>query len=621
MNEHEIKKLTDYQHSRLKTEMYLGSRSLHTQLILNINNEGHPEPVEITWVPAVYTAFREILDNALDEVIGFNKGFRIDVKYNPATMEFSVEDNGRGIPIEYDEKEQMHKATLALTHARAGRNFEERGNVAGTNGIGASIVNFCSEYFRMTINRDGTKFYQKFSEGKDALKIEEPSIRTITSERTGTKIEWKLSSKVFEDTTLPEKFIRSRVHEIALINPKIKIYYNGEYFRTSKAYDKTLFAEYEPIKIEIKKEKFHSTFWIVPEFSENEMVHTIVNNVLAFNGGVHIETFRTEFYRGMVEGLAREGKRRKVIPNRSDINDGVLIYNVTVMHAPDFDSQSKTRLINEWVGKEIKEFFKDDKVIKNIIKKNKNWIELIFERALARTNKKDLLDFKKKSRANKKVKTEGFRDATGTDRSKCILFLAEGRSAISGMSSVRNPEIHGGLPLRGKVLNVNGETLKKVIDNQVIIDITNSMGLIIGERANRYKLRYGQIYIATDMDPDGANICALLINFFYTYWPELFDPEQATFISVFMTPFIIVNKGKERKYWYGHNYDEFKPEDWTGWEITRAKGLGTLQKADWKHSLEQPDLYPIVDDGNMKEALDLIFNGKRADDRKEWIGM
>lgn len=194
-------------------------------------------------------------------------------------------------------------------------------------------------------------------------------------------------------------------------------------------------------------------------------------------------------------------------------------------------------------------------------------------------------------------------------------------SAIAGMGAVRNPRVHAGMPLRGKVLNVNGTAPKKVLENQELLNIMTVLGLQIGEPAHRHKLRYGAVYIAHDADPDGANIGALLVNFFYSYWPELFNPEEKPFISVFMTPFIIAEKGKERRYWYSHNYEEYKPEEWKGWTITRAKGLGSLTNEDWKHSLKEPVLYHLVDDGKLQEALDLIFNDKRSDDRKEWISL
>ena len=291
------------------------------------------------------------------------------------------------------------------------------------------------------------------------------------------------------------------------------------------------------------------------------------------------------------------------------------------MSAPNFDSQSKTRLINEEVGTVVKKFLEDPELYKEVIKKNKEWIDEIYQRCAERTQKKDAADLAKAARKVLRNKVPGLMDATGVDRGKCILFLAEGLSAISGMASVRDPNIHGGLGLRGKVLNVNGEAPRKVIENAALADIMNSLGLIIGDRANRHAMRYGKLYVAHDMDPDGLNIGALLINFFHTYWPELFDKDKPPFLHIFMTPYIIAEKGKTRKYWYSHNHLDFNPEDYKGWSITRAKGLGTLTEEDWRHSLDNPVLYPVVDDGKMRETLDLIFNSNRANDRKDWIGL
>lgn len=624
MSNNTIKKLTDYQHARLRTEMYLGSRALHTQAVIQFQ-DGKPTPTETSWVPALYTAFREVLDNALDEVVGHGHGNRIDVHYDEKTREISVEDNGRGIPFTWDETHNCHLATLVMTEARAGRNFDERGEVAGTNGIGASVVNFCSEYFRMDIHRDGERFQQEFTQGDelfgDELKAGEPKI-TKKQGKTGTKITLKLSEKVFPDLTLPEAFIRARVTEVAICNPLIKVYYNGEQIKVKPRPEQTLFPGLKPINIEVKEDTFRSRFWLVPNWvNDGEHVHTIVNNIPAFNGGVHIDTFRRLFYGNLLTALEKESKRRKLSPNRSDVTEGILLYNITNMRAPNFDSQSKTRLINEEVGQILRKQLEDPELYKDIIKKNKEWIDEIYKRCEERTHKKDSSELARQARKNLRNKVPRLMDATGSDRSKCILFLAEGESAISGMGSVRDPDLHGGMGLRGKVLNVNGEAPKKVLENKELADIMNSLGLIIGEKAVRKNLRYGRVYIAHDMDPDGLNIGALLINFFHTYWPELFDPKEEPFLYIFRTPFIIAEKGKTRKYWYAHNYHEFKPEDYSGWSITRAKGLGTLTRQDWEYSLVNPEVYPVTNDGKMKETLDLIFNSKRSDDRKSWIGL
>lgn len=620
----EIKKKTDYQHIRLRVPMYLGSPDPHTQQIISYDN-GQPVLAEMTWVPALYTGFREIVDNALDEVVGHGFGNRIDITYNEKDLIFSVKDNGRGIPITYDEEHQMYAATMALTEPKAGRNFEERGAVAGTNGIGASATNITAEYFNFEIVRDGKKFKQRCTEGNvvlgDYLQIFDPEI-TKSASSSYTYIEYKPSREVYKHRILPEQFVKDRLYEIAVANPDIKISYNGEVIKVKLRPEQNLFPNKKPIIIEHHNENMRVKFWLLPEWSkENEFMTTIVNNINAFNGGVHMETFRRSFLTNFLNSLTKESKRRKLQPNRSDVTEGLLIYNITVMNAPNFDSQSKTRLINEEVEKELKKAFDDEALYKNIIKKNPEWIEAIFERCARRTMKKDASEIEKIAKKNSRLKIAKLMDATGKDRSKCILLLGEGDSAIAGAAAVRDPEIHGGLPLRGKVLNVTGEDLKKVVNNAELINITTSLGLVIGQKADRENMRYGQVYIATDSDEDGKNIAALLVNFFNTFWPELLEDTEKPFLNIFQTPFIIMEKGKQRQYVYAHNYSEFDPKDYSGWQIIRAKGLGTLEEVDWKYALDNPLLFPIIKDENLNDTLDLIFNEKRADDRKEWIGM
>lgn len=619
-----IQKLTDYQHHRLRTEMYLGSRSPHTQTIVNWDGK-ELKPVEMTWTPAVYCAFREILDNALDEVIGHGHGSRVDVKYDPKTMEFTVSDDGRGIPIDWDENERMHKATLALTQARAGRNFGVREEVRGTNGIGASTVVSCSEYFALDIVRDGQRFQQTFNEGNaaiDELDIRDPKL-TKSAAKSGTTVTFKLSKTVFKKINLPLAFVKARITEIAANHPKIKFYFNDSRVAVKLNVAKTFFENKRVIEIVVKDKNFNSSYYLVPNFAQDgEYLHTTVNDIPAFNGGQHIDTFKRLFYSGLIKGLERESKRRGLTPNRSDVADGLLIYNVTVMHAPNFDSQSKTRLINDDVDVYIRKTLEDENTFKSIIKTNKEWIDEIYARCAARTQKKDEAELAKATRKMMRNKVPKLLDANGKDRTKCILLITEGDSAKTMVSAVRDPEIHGALPLRGKILNVRGEAPKTLLDNQILTDIMTSIGCALGQPAKRADLRYGRVYLAADQDPDGANITALLVNFFYLHWPELFDPKLEPFFYAFQTPFIIQEKGKNRHYWYADDYHLYDPKDWKNCpKPTRAKGLGSLEEADWRHSLVKPKLVPLVDDGNLSEALKLIFDPKGADARKEWIAL
>jgi DNA gyrase/topoisomerase IV subunit B len=624
----EIKKLNEFAHARKRTEMYLGARDPQSQKVIEYSPK--ITSVETKWSPAVFTAFREILDNALDEMTTHGRGDTLKVTYDPKTFVFMIHDNGRGIPISFDKEHGQYAATMAMTETRAGRNFEDRGASRGMNGVGGSIVNMCSEFFDLDIFREGKHFSQRFREGETDLIIEEPIIMPTAAKATGTQIKFKLSPKVFASLILPESFIRARMYEVAMIYPKLKVYYNGKKIDVAKGgVGQTLFADRKPITMTIdidpenENSKFRAQYWLIPEFFEDgtEHTHSLVNCIPTFHGGTHIDTFRNRFYSGMISALESKSKSKKLTPNKSDFSDGMLIYNVTHMDEPVFDGQAKTRLNNENVAGFIRKAMDDPDFFKGVIRRNPEWIEAVYERCRKRTQKLDDAEVAKAAKKAGRTKVADLEDASGADRSKCILFIAEGKSAVSGMVESRDPKIHGGLPLRGKVLNVFGESNRTIIENEALATIMNSIGLVPGVRANRHQLRYGRVYITTDADEDGKNIAALLVNFFYSLWPELFDPEKAPYIYIFDTPLIIAAKGKDRKYWFADNYDDFSGDSYKSWTITRAKGLAALKKVDWKWVLANPKAQPITDDGELKEAMDLLFNKKRADERKEWIGM
>jgi DNA gyrase/topoisomerase IV subunit B len=579
-------------------------------------------------VPAVFCTFREIWDNSLDEVVVHGHGSRIDITYDEVNRTFSVQDDGRGIPIDWDPEHNCHKATLALSELMSGRNFENRTNTAGMNGIGASGVNFCSEWFKIDIVRDGQRFQQLFEQGNeilgDALQIHEPKITKKTG-KSGTRVEWKLSEQVFKHMQLPVSFVRNRVVELAAANPDVKFTFNNDVIRI-KNVEKGLFGDRPTFKILVENEShgFRSEFVIVPDFVQSgDHAHSLVNNIPTFNGGTHIDSFKKHFVTKLLEQLQRESKKRSLTPNRSDVLEGVLIYNHTRLQKADFDSQSKTRLINEEVDAWIRSGLDDDRGIKKVIRDNPDWINSIYTRCADRTQKKDNTETAKLARKLLRNKVPKLMDATGKDRTKCVLLLCEGDSAVSSCASVRDPEIHGALPLRGKILNVRGESNKTILDNAILQDIMSSMGLILGQPADRSKLRYGQLWITCDADTDGANIMALLCNFFHLGWPDLFDPTQPPFFYVFSTPFIIQEDKKgQRHYWYSDDVHQYDAAQWKGSPAaTRAKGLGSLEEQDWANSLAQPRLIPLLDDGNLAQTLDLIFHKEKADERKAWMSI
>ena len=644
LSEHDVQRLNDYQHARLRTEMYLGSRSVHEHQVVLFSEEGY-NVQNLSWVPSLVTAFREIIDNSLDE---FKKAGTKDpvlkIQYDPSELSFEISDNGRGIPIDYVPDFDTHLCTMVLTETKTGRNFDDskREDTIGQNGLGGSITMCVSSEAEIEIHRTGKpyksessnsydgmyKFTQKFTEGNHMfpeLNISEPSIRKVQADKTGTTIRFKLSKEVFPKHDLPIELVYSILKEIASANSNYKIFLNGKRIAVKANTEKTLFNANKMMSLTVKDESFNfnSTFYIVPNavqgMNTNFHMQGIVNNAPAFDGGTHLEAFKKYFALGVSTALEKESKRRKMKPNRADIEEGLLIYNVTTMNAPSFNSQIKSKLTNENVVKPVMQAMSTD-FFDELVKKNKDWIDEIYQRCAERTNKKDADEDRRLAKKLLKGKVAKLLDSTGTDRSKCILLIAEGDSAISNMASARDSKIHGILPLRGKIINVNGnEKTKDLMESNSLHDIMASLNLIPGQKAIREELNYGKLYICADEDEDGKNIGALVCNFLFKFWPELFQDPENPFVYVFKTPFIILEKGNESRYFYGHNVDEYNPDDWKGWKATRAKGLGTLEKENFRDALSDGVAIAIVDDGRLGETLDLIFNESRADDRKEWM--
>ena len=646
LEQHGIQQLSDFAHTRKRTEMFLGSKSEHSQPVVIFDNNTFSIN-EMSWVPALVTCIREAYNNCTDAFIKFKtKDPVLKIDYNEETLEFVVSDNSVGIPIDWLADKQKHICTMVLTEARTGSNFndaERKGGSIGMNGGGMSYVMMCSEYAEIEIVRAGRpyksdkendsydgmyKFTQRIHEGNalfQELLIDEPTIRKVKSEKTGTTIKFKLSSEVFNKRTLPTTFLRSLLKEVSVSNPKIKVIFNGEQLSAKKPVEKNLFNGRTVITHTVLDYSFNlkSDFYIVPNAIEgtdkNFLMYGNVNDAPSFDGGIHLSTFQQKFALGLIKALEKESKRRKLRPNRSDVEEGLLIYNITKMDAPVFGNQSKTQLTSEEVIKPIEKSL-DDTFYENIIKKHKAWIDEIYERCALRTNKKSDEEDRRAAKKLLKNKVAKLLDATSKERSDCTLFLAEGDSAVSNMTAARDSKIHGILPLRGKIMNVSGnEKTKDLMASSSLHDIMSSINLVPGEKADRSKLNYGRVFIAADSDDDGLNINCLIVNFLYKFWPELFQDPDNPFVYCFTTPFIILEKGKEVKYFYGHNQHEYIPEEWNGWSVTRAKGLGTLEKHNFTDAIYNGYAIPYIDDGKLDETLQLIFDKSRADDRKEWM--
>ena len=621
MQEKEIKYLTPYQHARLRSEMYLGSR-VATEFKFPVFEEGINgygiSMKQVTFVPAILTAFREALDNHLDELSFVGKG-TITVNYKENDY-IETSDDGRGIPIDFDKDQNGYTASLLVSKTMSGRNFGERGEQAGTNGLGISVVNFCSEWFQIIVNRDKKNFFQHFSEGEEELQFEEPVIEERNSKKTGTTVRFKLSSKVFgDDLTLPLEVVRSLVIFIACTNPNIKFVFNGDEIRTSQDIKRNLFAGEKVVEFKFADDANRGSYFV--KMTDDDTAYfSLVNNIPAYNGGTHDDEIKYHFPRQLLAALTKESKKRKLNPNKNDILDNLLFLGTMKVKAPNFDSQSKTRLTNKEAKYAIGNCLLETDWQK-FIKDNHELVERIYERCAARTHQQDKSKIDQDEKFLKKLKIPSLIEANSPNRKECILFITEGESAKGGLNNVRNSSIHAAIPLRGKILNVYHKKPTEALKSEVIKQLCAVIGLVPGKKAEVEKLRYGKVFIMADADEDGqGSISPLVASLFYRFWPELFELDEP-FIHIFSTPLIIAEKGKERLYFYPQNIEEFDAKKYKGWNIRRAKGLGSLQPENFKDHLDNPVSIPLHKDTNIKHVFDLLFNGGRADDRKALMEM
>jgi DNA gyrase/topoisomerase IV subunit B len=622
----DIQDLNDRSHVRMRTQIYLGNTHPATYKIpLLMSDEFKIKEVE--FIPAVYKAIGEVVDNALDEfshITTKNKILRIDAKPNSGW--YSVADNGRGIPIEQKLDRDGVKTwvpELVLSRLRSGRNFKDDKEVGviGQNGVGSSCTNYCSSEFNVTIQRDGKQYNQQFVDG--ASKVHKPKIAPHTG-TSGTTVSFQLDPLVFKTVTIPDELMENRAVEIAMTNPDVTVEYNGVKHRYKKglhdvvarlANGKTYHC------FEINEANIIGEIFVVLDAHNelDEQMYTWVNSSLLFDGGKCNTQFFNAFFDRVITHLEKEAKKQKAEVTRNDVRRGLLVLANLKVKNPEYDSQAKTRLTGPDLRKDLVGSL--DAQWKVFAKNSSIWLAEVLEYATDRHHKNadaDAIDEHEKKKKLKK-KVDGLLDATGRDRSSCCLLVTEGESASAGCCEVRDPSTIGAFALTGKINNVYGTTPAQLLKMGKITDLLSAIGLTPGKKAIRNDLRYGRIYITTDSDYDGDNIMTLLVNLFYQHWPELFNPNYEPFIFRLTAPNVVASKNGKRIHFVTRNDYEAVKSKYVGWSIEYLKGLGSMNKTDWETVLSNPELLiPIISDAHFSDTLTLLFSPD-SDRRKQWL--
>ena len=621
--EQEYKVLDEISHVRQRTGMYAGSTSIQDseEWIYNVETK-KMERKNIHYIPAFIKIFSEILDNAIDEskrAPDVLTSIRVEV--DKTSGEISVQDNGRGIPVEIHPQTQTYVAETIFSNLRAGSNFndDEDQSLIGTNGVGSTITNILSSSFKIDSCDGKKRFRQEFSDGM--RKKSEPKISEW--DKHGTKIsfvpdyEFFKLKKGLDDNHIAK--ITKKVIDASGCNPHLKFYLNGERIQIKD------FEDYCKLYSEdvIVEEQGDWTVGLAP--SDGFQQVSFVNSVETYQGGTHVDYVGLEIANKLREFFK---KKHKVDVKPAEIRGHLMLFISCSINRPKFSSQTKENMISpatEWKSSySVSDKFINKVVKSNVIQSVLDWIEakaLANERAELRKLNKDT----DKTNPRRIVKLTDAALA-GKQPEKCTLFLCEGDSAQKVGQSTRDPKTMGFFALKGKPLNVNSADLKKIMENEEFKNILIIMGLKLGEEVKSVRdLRYGKLSFMTDQDLDGMHISGLLINMLYKFWPELF---KMGVIHRFITPLIKVKTGKQEL----NFYDEKEFKEWKSknagvkFEHKYFKGLGTSKSEDFKKYFEHMDQHliqltmPAKEDG---DTVDLVF-GKDigdADKRKTWLAI
>jgi len=611
----DIKVLTDRDHVRIRTALYLGNmQTVSYRVPLFLNDMFIIK--ELEFIPAVYKSCGEILDNCIDEFSQISKDAKkLIIEAKPETGEYIISDNGRGVPI---DKHETGKYTpeVVFSQLRSGRNFKEgkEAGVIGMNGVGSSAVAYVSEEFNIEINRDGKKYKQTFSDGAKVIK--KPNITSTGSTKTGTSIGFKLDGQVFKNVSLPEELMNNRAIELALTNPNITIEYNSQSYKFKKGFDdiiKKISTSYFQFQTD------NMEFFVIFDINKNneDDIFTWVNSSLLFDGGVCNTQFINAFSEKVMEHLEKDAKKNKCKIEKNDIKRKLLIIGNLKIKDPQYDSQAKTRLTGPLMKKEFVQLIENQ--WGSFSRKNKEWLETVLDYAKRRHHFEEDNKAVKDLKNNSRKKIASLLDATSDNYYERQLLITEGDSAKASISEARNSKTTAAFPLTGKINNVYGIKVSELLQMGKITDLLTIIGLIPGQKATRSSLNYGKIVIASDADHDGSHIYCLLINIFYQFWPELFDPNYQPIVYRLLTPNVCLVKGDKRIHFTNRTDYENNKDKYSGYSVNYFKGLGSMDKKDWIMVLnDEKYLLPIVDDGKMTNTLTLLFS-KDTGARQEWL--
>ncbi len=580
----------------------------------------------------------EVVDNSIDEAMaGFCNTIKVCInKDNSVT----VEDNGRGIPVDMHPTQKKTALEVVMTMLHAGGKFDHQTYKVsgGLHGVGVSVVNALSEWCEVEVSRDGKIFFQRYEEGNTKTEVKV----TGKSKGTGTRTTFKPDKKIFEKIDFSFDVISARLRDLAFLNKGLKIELKDEKSGKSVAFEYeggiATFVEF----LNENKEALHSKPVYFHKVRENvdveiaiqyndtyvENIFSYVNNIATIEGGTHLIGFKTALTR-TINSYAQKNnliKNSDIALQGEDTREGLTAVLSVKIPDPQFEGQTKTKLGNSEVkgvvesitGEGLSEFFEENSSIA------KKVCEKSITAARSREAARKARELTRRKGALGGANLPGkLADCSMDNPEDCEIYIVEGDSAGGSAKQGRNRKFQAILPLRGKILNVEKAPFDKVLSNEEIRTLITAIGTGIGsDEFDISKARYNKVIIMTDADVDGSHIRTLILTFLYRYMKELI--EQG-YVYIAQPPLYRLKKGNAEMYAYS---DEEKDRllqrlGSQGVGIQRYKGLGEMNPDQlWKTTMDPEKrtlLQVTLEDAAEADHIFTILMGDQVEPRRKFI--
>ena len=591
----------------------------------------------------------EIVDNSIDEALaGYCTDIEVTINENNS---ITVEDNGRGIPVDFHEKEGKSAPEVVLTVLHAGGKFSKDSYKVsgGLHGVGMSCVNALSTQFEVEVRRDGKIHRQTYSIGAPTSEIEIIG----TCGNTGTKITFLPDASIFTTTEYSYDVLSARLRELAYLNKGIRLSitdrrerdengnFRGEVFYSVEGLKE--FVKYldenrgtplteDIIYIDTEKDGIPVEVAMQYNDSFSENVHSYVNNINTIEGGTHLTGFRRALTRTLKKYADDSGllSKLKFDINGDDFREGLTAVVSVKVSEPQFEGQTKTKLGNSEVAGAVDQAI--SQALNNYLEENPKDARAIVNKVILAATARNAARHARELVQRKTVLSGSglpgkLADCSSRDREKTEIFFVEGDSAGGTAKQGRDRLFQAIMPLRGKILNIEKAQEHKMWENEEIKNMFTALGVSIGteedsKALNLEKLRYGKIIIMTDADVDGSHIATLMLTFFFRKMKDLIELGH---IYIATPPLYQVRKGTQKRYCWTEEEREQAIADFgtKGVHTQRYKGLGEMNEEQLWETTMNPETRILrqVTIENAAEA-DRIFSMLMGDDvppRREFI--